>query len=231
VYARHQNGLPIAEQDIESDVTDTVGHIARIGSMALVVFSCVTLGCSVLLPPLVKSPSSEQKPSNEEDAPSESRLAKLWRTTHISDLLARLSPLRPSLITTWCFAHGLFALAMFCAPFVHSVAGATFVVGLCGLPWAVTCWAPFALLGDEISKMGSAETGGYEMVQTQRSPPPSYDDIEPGEEHDSWGTASRHSEGSLDLEVLNGDQRSEEERILRINPRTSVMIPRPLPVH
>jgi len=139
----------------------------------------------------------------------------------------------------------LFAFAMFCSPFVHTVGGATFVVGLCGLPWAVTCWAPFALLGDEISKLGGREDG-YEMVETnveRRSPPPSYDEIEKerdSQERDPESSRARrdslesvlseaHSE---DLEIFNDDPtRSSEERILRLGQRTSDFQSHPLPGH
>jgi solute carrier family 45 protein 1/2/4 len=137
---------------------------------------------------------------------------------------------------------------MFCAPFVHSVGGATFVVGLCGLPWAVTCWAPFALLGDEIAKMGQMEVG-YEMVETNhRSPPPSYDQIvnpresQEGDFAESSNAPQRDSLDSVlssthseDLEVFNEDPtRSSEERILRLGHQrntSNVFSTRPLPVH
>jgi solute carrier family 45, member 1/2/4 len=134
---------------------------------------------------------------------------------------------------------------MLCAPFVHSVRGATFVVGLCGLPWAVTCWAPFALLGDEIAKMGRTEEG-YEMIETERrTPPPSYDQIEKervSQEEGEPGSSSSARRDSLDsvlsaahsedLDVFNEvPSRPSEERVLRLGQRNSGMLPRPFPVH
>ena len=246
VYARHQNGLPSSDE--ESNITDTVGHIARIGSMALVMFSCVTLVCSVVLPPFVRKPDDESKqPAEDEES---SRLGLMWQRTRIPAIfyfiVKKARPVRPSLIITWAIGHAIFAFAMFCSPFVHTVGGATFVVGLCGLPWAVTCWAPFALLGDEISKLGRTEEG-YEMVQTnieQRSPPPSYDqiekDIETQEEgHPESSNARRDSLDSLlssahsgDLEIFNDDPtRSSEDRVLRLGQRRSDIQSRPLPMH
>jgi solute carrier family 45, member 1/2/4 len=251
VYARHQNGLPSSEDEGDSNITDTVGHIARIGSMALVVFSCVTVVSSILLPPFVRKPDDEIKHAVEEpdEDSQQSRIIRIWQQTRIPVLFTWLvetaRPVRPPLTIAWAFGHGLFAFAMFCAPFVSTVAGATFVVGLCGLPWAVTCWAPFALLGDEIAKLGRTEDG-YEMVETnieRRSPPPSYDQISkelpspspPSSPHpadpststpaiprrDSLDSvlSSTHSE---DLEIFNDDpHRSSSERILRLGPRTS----------
>lgn len=249
VYARHQNGLPSSEDDIDSNVTDTVGHIARIGSMALVVFSCVTLISSVLVPPFVRKPDDDERKFEESESPS--RITHIWRQTRIPAVFGFLwkktRPVRPPLTIAWAIGHALFAFAMFCAPFVRTVGGATFVVGLCGLPWAITCWAPFALLGDEIAKMGQTEDG-YEMVDTnRRSPPPSYDQIgKPSREsledplaaesssavrRDSLDSvlSSRHSE---DLEIFDEDPtRSSEERVLRLGQRNSELHSRPLPVH
>ena len=218
--------------------------------MALVVFSCVTLASSVILPPFVRKPDDERKPSHPQDEDGDvSSITRIWRRTRIPTLfrflVEKARPVRPPLTIAWAVGHALFAFAMFCAPFVQSVSGATFVVGLCGLPWAVTCWAPFALLGDEIAKMGQTEDG-YEMVETRpRSPPPSYDQIEKqclvdGEEGDPGSSSARrdsldsvlsgaHSE---DLEVFDDDPaQREEERVLRLGPRDSVIIPRPVPAH
>lgn len=44
---------------------------------------------------------------------------------------------------------------MFLTLFVRSVGGATFVVGACGIPWALMTWAPFAFVGEEINKLSS----------------------------------------------------------------------------
>ena len=245
VYARHQNGLPSTDEEGDSSITDTVGHIARIGSMALVAFSIVTLVSSVILPIFVRTPDEGRRPSLGEEGMS--RLARIWRQSKIPELLLFLkektAPVRPSLTLAWGMGHGLFAFAMFCAPFVHSVSSATIVVGLCGVPWALTCWAPFALLGDEISRLGQTEDG-YEMVEAtvdRRSPPPSYDQIEKTrniEEGEGLGSSASHRDSldsvlsaaqSEDLEVFNEDpSRSSEDRILRLSRRNSSLQSRPL---
>ena len=52
----------------------------------------------------------------------------------------------------WLFSHLLFALCMFATFFVYSVPAATVLVGLVGIPMALTNWAPFALISAEISR-------------------------------------------------------------------------------
>ena len=217
--------------------------------MALVVFSSITLVSSVILPPFVRKPDDERKPQHDEDE-NTSRLAQIWQQSKIpmifNFIVEKARPVRPPLTIAWVIGHGIFAFAMFCSPFVRTVSGATFVVGLCGLPWAITCWAPFALLGDEIAKMGRTDDG-YEMVETnleRRSPPPSYDEIakdrhsmEEGNPESS-NTRRRDSlESELssthsdDLEIFNDDPtRSSEEQVLRLTQRHSDLQSRPLPV-
>ena len=45
------------------------------------------------------------------------------------------------------------------APFVRSLGMATVLVSLCGIPWAIACWAPFAFMGVEINRL-TVPTGG-----------------------------------------------------------------------
>jgi solute carrier family 45 protein 1/2/4 len=42
---------------------------------------------------------------------------------------------------------------------VHSVTGGTILVAAIGVPWALTCWAPFALISSEISKRDAIRRG------------------------------------------------------------------------
>ena len=52
----------------------------------------------------------------------------------------------------WVVAHCIFALCMALTFIIRTPSAATWMVGLCGLSWAVTSWAPFALISAEISK-------------------------------------------------------------------------------
>ena len=68
----------------------------------------------------------------------------------------------------WMLSHYLFALLMFATFFVRDVTSATVLVGLIGIPWAMTNWAPFALIAEEISKRDAIRRG-------QIRPPPTRD--------------------------------------------------------
>lgn len=53
-----------------------------------------------------------------------------------------------SLKNTYTMSHTIFATAMFLTFFIHSVVGATLLLGLVGISWATTMWIPFALIGE-----------------------------------------------------------------------------------
>ncbi|KAI7883607.1 MFS general substrate transporter [Lichtheimia hyalospora FSU 10163] len=53
-----------------------------------------------------------------------------------------------SLKNTYTLSHTVFAIAMLLTLFIHSVVGATLLLGLVGVSWATTMWIPFALIGE-----------------------------------------------------------------------------------
>jgi solute carrier family 45 protein 1/2/4 len=56
------------------------------------------------------------------------------------------------LASVWMASHLFFAIAMFSTILVTSPTGATCIIGCVGLSWAMMLWAPFAIIGAEITK-------------------------------------------------------------------------------
>ena len=52
----------------------------------------------------------------------------------------------------WLLSHIFTALLFWSTFFVNTTTGATWIVALLGIPWAITLWAPFALIAAEISR-------------------------------------------------------------------------------
>ncbi|PLB38384.1 putative sucrose transporter [Aspergillus candidus] len=121
--------------------SDMLGEVGRVGSLSLVVFSSITFIGSVLLPFCVQPPDSKRPRFTPRPPPG------------IAALLKRIMAYRPDLQLTWLISHIMFAATMIFAPLARSRAFATFLVALCGIPWAITCWAPFAFMGVEINKL------------------------------------------------------------------------------
>ncbi|RAH83767.1 sucrose transporter [Aspergillus japonicus CBS 114.51] len=121
--------------------SDMLGEVGRVGSSSLVVFSSITLFGAVLLPFCVQPPDNKRPRFTPRPPPG------------IASLLKKVPSVRPDLQTTWLISHIMFAATMVFAPLARSRAFATFLVALCGIPWAISCWAPFAFMGVEINKL------------------------------------------------------------------------------
>lgn len=143
IYLRYD--APAAAREAE----DTLGQVGRIGSMSLIAFSTITFAGSVMLPWLVNPPEDE-KPDFTPRPPA-----------IIAPIVIEVEKYRPTLLTAWTISHCIFAGSMILAPFVTSLHGATVLVAICGISWAITCWAPFTFMGVEINKLGSAGSSSH----------------------------------------------------------------------
>lgn len=103
----------------------------RIGSLALLLYACVSLISSILLPLIVI-------PAFSHDETLKDRYPFSWLS------LRRL----------WSISQIIYAVAMFSTFFVYSPSHAIILTAMCGLSSTVSLWAPFALVSGEISKDG-----------------------------------------------------------------------------
>ncbi|MCJ1468478.1 hypothetical protein MMC07_007107, partial [Pseudocyphellaria aurata] len=128
-----------------STSSDTLGDVGRVGSLSLVVFSIITFTGSVLFPWLVQSPEHETRNSARSFTPRP--------PPGLAPLAATIDKYKPDLLTAWMYSHLIFAAAMSLTPLVRSLRMATILVSICGLPWTLACWAPFAFMGIEINRL------------------------------------------------------------------------------
>ncbi|KAH6660023.1 major facilitator superfamily domain-containing protein [Truncatella angustata] len=133
---------------------DTLGEMGRIGSSSLVLYSAITFTGAWLLPLLIKSPDDEgftQRPPQS-----------------VAHILEKFQKHKPDLLTAWMIGHGMFAAAMFLAPFATSFRFATVLVCICGLPWTMAMWAPVAFMGVEVNRLsgGGENTASYRPLDS-----------------------------------------------------------------
>ncbi|KAI9791045.1 MAG: hypothetical protein M1833_001706, partial [Piccolia ochrophora] len=119
---------------------DILGDIARKGSLALVLFSLLAFAASVTLPWLVESPEDGEH-LGRGNAITPSKRSRNWR------------PYQPHIQTAWALSQLVFSCAMILTPCSRSYDFATILVTVCGIPWAMTGWAPLAIAGVEINKL------------------------------------------------------------------------------
>ncbi|KAF2238556.1 hypothetical protein EV356DRAFT_440121 [Viridothelium virens] len=161
------------------EIDKTWEHATRIGTFALLIWGITTFVASVILPWLIV-PAFEPPPkpsatpltptsmttSSYFNLPSPSAKPSSSRSTFFHTHWARLTHLTSSLripsLTLrrlWLLSHLLFFACMWLTFLVRSTAAATVLVGLVGIPWAITNWAPFALISAEISKRDAIRRG------------------------------------------------------------------------
>jgi solute carrier family 45, member 1/2/4 len=108
---------------------DFQAKAARMGSLGLMLFAMVALVSGTLL-------STAHRHAN-----------RGRYTTVITSAFTRLTR---SIRRMWIVSQVLFAISMFATAFVSSLHGVYILVGLCGISWAVTIWAPYALISTQI---------------------------------------------------------------------------------
>ncbi|KAG6329987.1 hypothetical protein ID866_9101, partial [Astraeus odoratus] len=116
---------------VTANVADVDAEGTRLGSRALFYSALVSLVTNAIAPAFAIQDSPK---ANNHTTGSSRKDAWLHKVPKVS------------LATIWAFSHGLFAVCMGATYFTTSVSGATFLVSLAGVCWAITLWAPFALV-------------------------------------------------------------------------------------
>lgn len=110
----------------------------RIGTSANLLFAIVALLANIGLPLLVQASKKNHNMRSERG-----------RSSKLLSIFTNYP--RLGISRTWTFAHILYALLMFATFLVTSQKGATALIGVAGLSWALMLWAPFAIIGTEIA--------------------------------------------------------------------------------
>lgn len=135
------------------ELDDLYEQATRVGTFALLIFSIVSLIANLLLPLFIAPTYDSQPFYGEEESPGEGPAdsirsyndeKKSWTEYLIIPGL--------TLRRAWMLAQLLFMGCMLCTVLVRTVEAATALIGLVGITWAVTLWAPWAIISAEISR-------------------------------------------------------------------------------
>jgi solute carrier family 45 protein 1/2/4 len=166
----------------EDEITAVLETGTRVGTGALLIFAVTTFAASVVLPFIIPPTYSAPEAAGGATTPMTPMtpgtpgglagsgyfsLKDSGRSSrHAKSLSARLSEygnvfqIRSlTLRRSWFISHIMFTALMVATFFVRGTTSATVLVGLIGIPWALTNWAPFALLSSEISKRDAIANG------------------------------------------------------------------------
>jgi solute carrier family 45 protein 1/2/4 len=137
----------------EPELHDLYEKATRIGTFALLIYAITSFLANVLLPFFVV-------PSYTNPSLSKSMRSSKSYTTRFTRLIEKLTIPWLTLRRAWLLSHILFAVCMWLTFFVTSTAAATALTGLVGISWALTLWAPFALISAEVSKRDAMRRQG-----------------------------------------------------------------------
>jgi solute carrier family 45 protein 1/2/4 len=134
----------------------------RQGTFALLIFAIMGLLTNVFLPFFIEptydahpvTAAGESQASSIKDYDDEK---KSW----LDYLVIPGFTLRRA----WMLAQLLFTGCMLCTVFVRSVTAATILIGLVGITWALTLWAPWAIISAEISRRDELRRLRYAQQQ------------------------------------------------------------------
>ncbi|KAF4603016.1 hypothetical protein EYR38_003421 [Pleurotus pulmonarius] len=196
--------FPQAQADLDATAT-------RLGSRALFYSSLLSLAANILLPFFVAEASEGSDTA--------------FNGRHVSGIRAKLVKLgalltrkKVHLASLWAVSHLIFALCMFGTFFTGGVFGATVLMTITGFSWAVTQWAPFALLGEAIlaDSATADDAGSIRLADTRTRElsggSTSYggDDVDAGERDGFLAVAS--DDGAKGADSDNSD---DEDNVLR----------------
>ncbi|KAJ3917899.1 hypothetical protein F5877DRAFT_43680 [Lentinula edodes] len=136
----------------------------RIGSRALFYSSLLALFMNVVLPFFTTEASSNVR-SPITSARHNNMDRSWWNNLAIPEVL------KVHLVSLWAVSLGVLASCMIATFFTSSVAGGTALITITGFSWAITQWAPFALLGEAIltepASSSVHEAVGIRLVDTR----------------------------------------------------------------
>ncbi|KAG4416240.1 hypothetical protein IFR04_010643 [Cadophora malorum] len=152
----------------------------RVGTFALLIYAITSLATNVLLPFFIA-------PSYDAALESSSSSTKSY-TTRFSRFLDALVIPWLTLRRAWLISHVIFATCMFSTLIVRSITAATILIGVVGISWALTLWAPFAIISAEVSKRDalrrsrdSAQANHHHSLDTDHDADP---ESHPGEKQE-----------------------------------------------
>ncbi|KAK3322179.1 major facilitator superfamily domain-containing protein [Apodospora peruviana] len=123
----------------------------QVGTFALLIFAITSLATNVFLPFFI-APTYDTQPVEGTEGAGESAASLMDYEDEQRSWMDYLVIPGFTLRRAWMFSQILFTGSMLCTVFVRTVTAATVLIGLVGITWALTLWAPWAIISAEISK-------------------------------------------------------------------------------
>ncbi|KAJ2985405.1 hypothetical protein NUW58_g5549 [Xylaria curta] len=133
-----------------AELDELYERATRTGTHALLIFAITSLTTNVVLPFFIDPTYDTHSAAHM--APNQNRGIDDDDTSGIRKWIKRLVIPGFTLRRAWMFSHILFAVSMISTLFARTIEAATALIGLIGITWALTLWAPWAIISAEISR-------------------------------------------------------------------------------
>ncbi|KAI1425989.1 major facilitator superfamily domain-containing protein [Xylaria sp. FL1777] len=133
-----------------AELDELYERATRMGTHALLIFAITSLVTNVVLPFFI-DPTYDGHPAAG-NAQSQNHGIHEDDVSAVRKWLKRLVIPGFTLRRAWMFSHILFAGSMFLTLVARTIEAATALIGLIGITWALTLWAPWAIISAEISR-------------------------------------------------------------------------------
>ena len=152
-----------ANPDLTPDeIEDAWEDATRYATFALLTFAITSFVANMLLPlfvmptygtpPQSSEPSSQASVDGHADHFNNNGSPPSVFRRKLDGLLSNLQIPGLTLRRAWLLSHLAFAFLMCTTFFIQTPVAATVLTAFIGIPWALSLWAPFALISSEISK-------------------------------------------------------------------------------
>ncbi|KAI0997530.1 hypothetical protein K3495_g10658 [Podosphaera aphanis] len=135
----------------------------RVGTFALLIYAITSL-CTNLLLPIFIEPSYDIQPVTSASLLTHTRTSRFFHGLVIPGFTLRRA---------WLYSHLMFAACLLSTLFIRRIATATVLIGLIGIPWALTQWAPYAIISAEVSKRNALRRARVARLGSTSMPPES----------------------------------------------------------
>jgi solute carrier family 45 protein 1/2/4 len=172
----------------------------RIGTFALLVNAIVSLLTNVFLPFFI-APSFDSQPvsvNQHTGQPATTKATGLPRRSYLDYLRIPGFTLKRA----WLGSLLLFAVCMFCTVLARSVAVATALVGLAGITWAMTLWAPWAIISAEVSRR--------DVIARAKK----LQNMAPREPNDDASPSSSGNSQDMDVELAGEEEETDQAGVI-----------------
>ena len=172
----------------------------RVGTFALLIFAITSLATNVFLPFLIAPSFDSSAATGPGESPAVLKDSRGGRKAWLDYVVIPGFTLRRA----WMYSQILFTLSMFCTVLVRTVEAATVLIGLVGITWALTLWAPWAIISAEISRRDA-------ILRSQKAPRASviHDERVPIASLDGYS-----SDENLQQHALSSDEETDQAGVI-----------------